>query len=240
MSREAGERLIGVSGLPIAPGVSPELVRDALCFIVKSVAATIDLQTNRQVRRSIETARNALARYSAKEKELLSFGFPMPVDPTDWKKSALDEFDTWLTLPKPQSETVQLRTILYPYLLALFQLTFGKKPTAYYYLREEQDGPTLAFIRQAAMEIDKAYTELVLPSGFRAASRFGNGEEGTVLKSLPEGDALRSAIETFLPRFPADDPATRIGEQEEGESDRTAFFRAFRLIGFALQWRHLQ
>lgn len=233
MPREAGQRLIDVTGLEAAPGISADHVRDGICFIVSILAADMYPPTNSEVRGQTMSARKALAKYSLRESELMAIGFPMPLRPDDWIEEAIKELDIWLKQPKSNRRAGALRTQAYPYLLALYQLTFGKAPTAYYYSREQRDGPTLAFIRQAACEIDTAFSELIVPMGYRAASKFGDGNEGTFFASLPEGDALRSAIEDFLPRD-EDIEGCRMQQEDKG----AGFDYALRLMEFVLLRRN--
>ena len=197
MPDAAGERLIEVAGLSVARGVDPPLIRDGLCFVAHLIGR--ELHANADVRGKLQTAYNALAKYKQTEKDLVAMGFPTPDRPNDWLESAMRELFLWIDRPMPTSRRPELRTELYPYLLALCQLTFGNKPTAFYDHGRDKDGPTLSFIRQAAREIDEAYEQLILPLGKSAAFRFGDGTTGTLFATLPQGDSLRSAIEASLP-----------------------------------------
>jgi len=230
MPDDAGQRLIDAADRPLANGVTANHVRDGLCFAAKVAVAALKSPVNAEARRKLESARNALAKYDMIMRDLDAEGLPVPSLPDGWFKQASDHIDALSRESGGKHRTNHVRTHVYPYLLALYELSFAEVPTAYYYDAQQKDGPTLSFVRQAALELDKAYAKIFARSRVTSAL-FGDGQRGTLFVSLPEGDSLRRALEPFI-KARADIPSWFSSESNTESNEAAAYRYAHNLLKF--------
>ncbi len=230
MPADAGQKLIDAADRPLADGVTANHVRDGLCFAAKVSVAALRIPVKAEARRKLESARNALAKYDMIMRDLDAEGLPVPSLPYGWFKQASDHLDALSRESGGKRRTYHVRTHVYPYLLALYELSFAEVPTAYYYDAEQKDGPALSFVRQAALELDKAYAKMFARSRVTSAL-LGDGQQGTLFVSLPERDSLRRALEPFI-KARADIP-TWFNVDTGTESDEASAYRyAHNLLKF--------
>ena len=197
MSAEAGQKLVEASGKVLAEGVTVDHVRDGLCFGAQVAIATMQVPLNAQARRKIDSARNAVAKYDMIARELGVEGIRLPSLPDGWFERAISHLDALAGEQAGERRADYVRKRIYPYLLALYELSFSKTPTAYYDGGAERDGPTLAFVRRAALELDEAHSKMFARS-LVAFALLGDSNGGTLELSLPRGDSLRRALEPYI------------------------------------------
>lgn len=227
---EAGHRLVEAAGLPLAPGVTVDKVRDGLGYSAVFAISYMTAPIDKSARRDLERSRKALAKYDEIMRDLESQGIRVPGLPDQWLEGANEQIESLLKHSGNQRRKAYIRGHVYPFLLALYELSFAKTPTAYFYNHENRDGPTLAFVRQAAAELDNAHSSMFerVPG---ATSLLGGSNGGTLEVSFPDGDSLRRSLEPLI-------MARRSKENinaEPAETDSTeliAYRTAYNLLRF--------
>ncbi len=230
MPAEAGNRLVKAAEQSLAEGVTVDHVRDGLCFGIQFAAATMHVPLNAQARRKIDSARNAVAKYDLIARELGVEGIELLSLSDGWFDRAISHLDALAEEPLGVRRADYVRKRIYPYLLALYELSFCKTPTAYYDGGAERDGPALAFVRRAAVELDETHSKMFARPSV-ASALFGDGKGGTLSVSLPQGDSLRRALEPFIKARA--DIKTWIEPDSGPESDHARAYRyAYNLLKF--------
>lgn len=214
----------------LAPGVTVEHVRDGLCNAAIFAIARMTAPIDKKARGKLKSARKTIAKYDMIMSDLRAQGIRVPELPEKSVEQASQQIGFLLENPGRQRRADYIRSQLYPYFLALYELSFATAPTAYYYDAGERDGPTLAFVRQAAVELDDAFSTMFanVPG---ATALLGGPDGGTLAVSLPHGDSLRRALEPFI-KARGDIKNSHGAELDNESPEANAYRCAYNLLRF--------
>ncbi|WP_413721119.1 hypothetical protein [Silicimonas sp. MF1-12-2] len=99
---------------------------------------------------------------------------------------------------RPKSRPKEFSTHILPWLLGLYELCFGEKPTASYDPKNGTYRRTSGFVHAALKEISEIVPELTDPLGPSVQAALSETPSRRLVINIPTGDSLRKAIERAL------------------------------------------